>query len=119
MTHRTSSGQPYRLYDAQDDLLDAELQLASIMFICGLDGSQIDTITIDEIIDEIDNTFRLNTQEFVEGVTGAGADSLTGDFVAYPKTASRDVISKNAFMLKELARRKWRHRSLAKYQGES
>jgi len=110
MPFRTTVDSNYHLYDPDGHRLSAEIEIAKIMFICGLDGSNVDSVTIDEIIDAIDGSFNFDKRNYFDE-----ADK----FVPFPRTGSRDLLSKRAFVLKDVVRRMWRELHLAKFQGAS
>lgn len=109
MVYRTVTDATYSLYDQAADLEDAELEIATILFILGLNGETVSSYTIDEIIDAISTVFCFSDQTYIEG---------SNTYVTYPKTASRDVISKMSYTLKTGVRRAWRRMQLAQGQVE-
>lgn len=48
-------------YSASDFILNMEQELSTVLFICGLDGSALETYEIDEIVDAIRNLFYSST----------------------------------------------------------
>jgi hypothetical protein len=48
-------------YSASDFNLNMEQELSTVLFICGLDGSALETYEIDEIVDAIRNLFYSST----------------------------------------------------------
>lgn len=57
MAKRSSGGSNYSLYSPSAEISQIETELATILYICGLDGSRLDEYTIDEVIDAIRATF--------------------------------------------------------------
>lgn len=108
MSHRTVQDANYRLYDAGLDVEANECELAKIMFAVGLDPSNMNSITIDEILEAIDLTFGYDDRSYIH------VDGM--DFYSFPQTASNDLLKKTNAMLVIVSRRLWRWRHLAKYQ---
>ena len=57
MAIRSSLENNNNTYSASDFILNMEQELSTVLFICGLDGSALDTYEIDEIVDAIRNLF--------------------------------------------------------------
>lgn len=84
------------LFDANKDLSRAEEKLAEICFIVGLDGANLDSLTIDEIVEEIRKNFYYTSP------------------VGIPSHAGLTWLRKTHFHVIGRARRYWWHRQLAK-----
>jgi hypothetical protein len=126
MAHRTIENAIYRLYDANSDLEHCEEELLKVILIAGFQEVSLDTVTIDEVIEALEYVFCYDQREVVESfkdpndsekpLTDFGDGSLfhwPKPVIPWPKTASRDFISKQLFTLKTLGRRFWRWRDLA------
>lgn len=59
---RTSSGVE-NIFDAQALLQEAETDISVILFILGIEQSRIDSITIDEIVDKIKESYDYRSSE--------------------------------------------------------
>jgi len=92
---------PGDLYDAAANLNYVESELATLMFVLGMDWADIDTTTIDDII----NTIRTN-YKFTE------ADMLAYND-GHPATAADDLLKTQNANLTTVARRFWWRRHLA------
>jgi len=123
MTIRQSSTPNYSSYDASADLSWQERQLSKICFICGLDGSNPTQYVIDDIISAIDSVFfhgRTSTTmvtRVTEDMAGDYPEDTTYEWKEKPKTGSNDFIFKKNGILALTARRSYRKRRLAEYQG--
>lgn len=62
MTERSSGGSSYSLYSATAEIEQVEIELATILYICGLDGANLQNYTIDEVIDAIRSTFNYKNE---------------------------------------------------------
>tara|TARA_B100000029_G_scaffold496733_1_gene563417 strand:+ start:3442 stop:3717 length:276 start_codon:yes stop_codon:yes gene_type:complete len=85
-------------YSAADDLSEIESELAKILFVLGLDWANIDTLSIDNILDKIKDNYTLTTNTIATGVTTLAAD---------------DYVTTQHRLLALLARRLWYKRHLA------
>lgn len=132
MTIRTTAGAPYRLYDGNADLAHTEEELLKLLFIGGFDASSLNSVTIDELLESLEYIFCYDQREVVESfkdpndpsapLTDFGDGSLyhwPKPVVPWPKTASRDFISKELFSLKAMVRRMWRWRAFAQAKVSS
>jgi len=89
---------PGTSYSASADLELIESHLAKILFILGLDWANIDTTTIDDILNKINENYWLDPN--------GGAESGQG-------YAPYDYLKINNGLLAVLARRNWYWRQLA------
>lgn len=89
---------PGNSYSASADLELIESHLAKIMFILGLDWANIDSTTIDDILDKINENYWLNPDGNSD--TGIGR-------------APEDYLKINNNILVIMARRNWYWRQLA------
>ena len=62
MPERSSEGSDYSLYSPAAEIEQVETELATILYICGLDGENPQNYTIDEVIDAIRETFSYKNQ---------------------------------------------------------
>ena len=62
MAIRNSWENSNNTYSALDSISSIEEELSTILFICGLDGSDIGAYEIDEIVDAIRNLFYSSTE---------------------------------------------------------
>jgi len=92
------------------DIAWHEAELAKIMCICGMDPRTLDTIEIDDILAKIEEVYQFDERKTVD-VLGAG------EFLAFPTTASNDLVRKTQMFLSFVTRRMWRGRHLARYQA--
>jgi hypothetical protein len=88
-------------YSAADDLSEIESELAKILFVLGLDWANIDTLSIDNILDKIKDNYTLTTNTLA--TPNKGVTTLAPD--AHVTTQHR--------LLALLARRLWYKRHLA------
>lgn len=88
-------------YSASSDLSHVENELATLMFTLGMDWANIDTTTIDDIIDAIRTNYN--------HVEVAGLDNNYGT----PMLASDDYLKTQNAHFTLLARRLWFWRQLA------
>ena len=89
---------PGNSYSASADLELIESHLAKILFILGLDWANIDTTTIDDILNKINENYWLDPN--------GGAESGQG-------AAPNDYLRINNSLLATLSRRNWYWRQLA------
>lgn len=66
MPRTCSSGSTDRLYDSAANIADIEKTISKTMMLCGLNPENINTITIDEIIDAIRSTFPIDKSDSSE-----------------------------------------------------
>lgn len=64
MTKRTVSGGEYSSYDPANEIAQIEVEIASILYIIGLDGSNIDNYEIDDVINGIRESFKYSNDRF-------------------------------------------------------
>ena len=99
MTVRTTQDTDGSLYSNDAELVFVEGEIARIMFTAGLDWADIDTTTIDDIVNKIRETYQ-------EGLAlGLGAENV--------RHAADDWNYIKQQMLIEVVRRMWRRRALA------
>lgn len=110
MSIRTKGEGSQRLYDAHADINWQEFEILKLLFICGINPESIDTVTIDEIVAEIELVFAYDTRNFLDA-------KEAGDFNPFPKTASNNLLVKLQNQLWFCARRLWRARHLARFQA--
>lgn len=55
-----SSDSKFHTYDPGTHISELEVELASILFICGLDGSDPYAYTIDQMVESVKDTFKVN-----------------------------------------------------------
>lgn len=92
---------PGNLYDVAADLNYVESELATLMFVLGLDWANVGSTTIDDLV----NTIRTN-YKYVE------ADMLTY-YDGHPCTAGDNLLKTQNANLTSTARRLWWRRHMA------
>ena len=97
MTVRTTQDTVGSLYSNDDELAWSEGEVARIMFSAGLDWADIDTTTIDDIVNKIRETYP----------TGVHA-ALSVDYLA-----ADEWTHLKQQLLTDVVRRAWRRRSMA------
>jgi hypothetical protein len=91
MTIRKSTENANRTYSNSADLAQIEYEMAIILYICGLDGSSIDSYEIDTVVDKIKNTFKFKNPNSVgEPIAVPGSEALPAPYV-YIKKLSRQL----------------------------
>jgi hypothetical protein len=93
---RTRSSTTGNLYDAAKDLQRSEEKIAEIAFIAGIDSSDLDTLTIDDLVEALRNSFPYTSPT-----------SFSYDVCA------TDYIRQENFHLVIQARKYWWYRQLA------
>jgi len=97
-------------YDNTANLEWVEQELATVMYIAGLDPEQtLNTVTIDEIIDAIESTFVIGDLQIAEQI--CGKDRQTNGAQAYIRKCNNKLAN--------VARRHWRERHVAKWLSEN
>jgi hypothetical protein len=94
---RTTSTASGSLYDASKDLQRAEEKLLEIIYIAGLENTDIDTVTIDDIVSALRSSFHYTT-------------SVSLSYYS----AATDYLRQENFHLVIQARKYWWYRQLAK-----
>lgn len=96
-----SRSTPGNSYSASSDLSQIEYELAKVLFSVGLDWANIASLSIDDILDKINECNTLNPMNITNGA-------------AYASTlASEDYLKTQNTLLTIMARRLWYWRQLA------
>ncbi len=91
MAIRKSTETSNRTYSNSADLSQIEYEMAVILYICGLDGSDMDSYEIDTVIGKIKDTFKFKNPNSVgEPIAVPGSEALPAPYV-YIKKLSRQL----------------------------
>ena len=97
-------------YDATANLEWVEQEVATVMYIVGLDAATtIDTVTIDEIVAKIEEVFPVGDLQVAEDTLGK--DRLYNGAQAYLRKSNNKMLN--------IIRRHWRERHVAKWLSEN
>ena len=107
MTMRSSIDSPNDMYSRENELEYAEAQLLSILFICGYTETDLDVVTIDELVDAIEQMF-YPLPHYLDEEQSENAESFHVYGAAALGRRQQDLLH---FTL----RRFWRQRHMAKW----
>lgn len=108
----TNPTSPQKLYSGASTLEWTERNIVSILYMVGLTEADLDTITIDEILDKIHEVYCDTENEFIYMVP-TGGDSILGSETNRRTNAAQSFRHKQTDWLVLLSRRFWRMRQIA------
>lgn len=96
MAIRTVSGAPYRVYNAEADRDFSAIELATILYICGLDGASLDQLSIDEMLTAVDDVYpQIATPTWVTEAESKMFKPAAGSFVMKQNVKLSMVLKKS------------------------
>lgn len=112
MTLRTVENNNYNLYDSADDLENVEYQLTLCCYILGITEIDIDSVTIDDILEAVNDVYGVNLSPLVTLTEDQGLNGLVSEAII---SAANAIVNKRNRRITWVSRRVWRWVQIVRY----